>query len=60
MIGSLFLARLLASLLVGVGSADPFTFLAISAVLAAVAALACYLPARRASLLDPFVALRHE
>jgi predicted permease len=59
-LGSLFLARLLASLLVGVSSADPLTFLVISAVLAAVAALACYLPARRASLLDPFVALRHE
>jgi putative ABC transport system permease protein len=58
--GSLVLARLLASLLVGVGSADPPTYLAISAVLAAVAGLACYLPARRASLLDPFEALRGE
>jgi putative ABC transport system permease protein len=59
-LGSLFVARLLASLLVGVGSADPLTFLVISAVLAAVAALACYLPARRASLLEPFVALRQD
>jgi putative ABC transport system permease protein len=58
--GSLALTRILVSLLVGVGSADPLTFLLISAVLAAVAALACYLPARRASRLDPFVALRHE
>jgi len=59
-LGALFLARLLASLLVGVGSADPPTYLLISTVLALVAALACYLPARRASLLDPFEALRHE
>ena len=58
--GSLALTRILVSLLVGVGSADPLTFLLISVVLAAVAALACYLPARRASRLDPFVALRHE
>ncbi len=59
-LGALFLARLLASLLVGVGSADPPTYLLISTVLALVAALACYLPARRASLLDPFEALRQE
>jgi putative ABC transport system permease protein len=59
-LGALFLARLLASLLVGISSADPPTYLLISALLALVAALACYLPARRASLLDPFEALRHE
>jgi putative ABC transport system permease protein len=59
-LGALVLARLLASLLVGVGSADPLTFLVISSVLATVAALACYLPARRASRLDPFEALRQE
>jgi putative ABC transport system permease protein len=59
-LGALFLARLLASLLVGVTSADPPTYLLISTVLALTAALACYLPARRASLLDPFEALRHD
>jgi putative ABC transport system permease protein len=59
-LGSLWLARLLASLLVGVGGADPWTFLITAPTLAAVAALACYLPARRASRLDPFAALREE
>jgi putative ABC transport system permease protein len=58
--GALALARLLASLLVGVGSADPLTFVAIALLLLAVAAAACYLPARRASRLDPTAALRCE
>jgi putative ABC transport system permease protein len=54
------LARMLASLLFGVEAADPFSFIGLPFILAAVAALACYLPARRAARLDPLKALRYE
>jgi len=52
--------RILVSLLVGVTSYDPLTFVSVSAMMLAAALLACYIPARRATRIDPLVALRHE
>jgi putative ABC transport system permease protein len=51
---------LLRSQLLGVGAADPVTFLSIGALLASVALIASWIPARRASRTDPMVALRTE
>lgn len=56
--GALLIGRAASSLLFGVASTDALTFLAVSLLLTAVAAAACYVPARRASSIDPVVALR--
>ena len=57
---ALALAQVLSSLLIGVSGYDVTTFLLVPALLGAVALLACYLPARRATKVDPLVALRYE
>jgi putative ABC transport system permease protein len=60
LLASLALTRLMKGLLFGVGANDPLTFSAITLLLLGAAWLACWLPARRATKVDPLTALRHE
>lgn len=60
-VGAAFYAtRVMKSLLFGIGLTDPLTFIVVPLILVAVALLACYLPARKATKVDPVIALRYE
>jgi putative ABC transport system permease protein len=58
--GALVLSRVMSGLLYGVTASDPATFAAIVVVLAVVSLIACYIPARRATRVDPLIALKYE
>jgi putative ABC transport system permease protein len=60
LVTALALTRLLRSFLFGISAYDPLTFVAVSLLLTIVAAAASYFPARRATLVDPLIALRYE
>jgi len=59
-VGAAIVTRLFRSMLFGVEPADPITFVSVAGILAVVALFACYIPAQRATRVDPLVALREE
>ena len=57
---TLAISRLVGNFIYGVSPYDPLTYVSVTAILGIVALLACYFPARRATLVDPMIALRYE
>jgi putative ABC transport system permease protein len=60
LLGAWALSRAMAHMLLGVSPSDPLTYAGLAILLSCVALLACYIPARRATRVDPLIALRHE
>ena len=60
LLAALGITRLMTRLLIGISPSDPLTYAAVALLLSGVALLACWLPARRATRVDPSVALRYE
>jgi predicted permease len=60
LVGAAIMTRFFRSMLFGIEPTDPMTFLSVSTILAAIALFACYIPAKRATRVDPLVALREE
>jgi ABC-type antimicrobial peptide transport system permease subunit len=60
LLGALFVSRLMTGLLYGASPHDPLTFVSVTILLSAVALAACLVPARRATNIDPIVALKNE